>query len=415
MITHCKRCLYPSNHALYLILDEEGICSGCRIHEEKDQIDFDARWKELQEIVENYKNKTKSNYDCIVPVSGGKDSFFVVDTVVNKLGLNPLLVTYNSQYTTPEGQRNLTKLRIQFGVDLFQKTVSPDKVKRITRATMRRLGSIYWHVIAGETVYPVQMAVQLKIPLIIWGAHQGVDQTGMYSHHDYVEMSRKYRKDHDCMGLEAQDLVNEFDAVTVNDIEPFRYPSNREIEKVGVRGIYLNNFIRWDSRSQHEKMVQEYKYEGVEQTRTFDSFMNVDSYMYSDVHDYIKLVKHGYGKINDHVAREIRLGHLTQKEGVQQIQKYLLRKPAHLDKFLKWIGMAETGFWFVIDGFRNPDFWRRDENWEWQYTGSLPEASNDDYQYPDQKKFSNYPETEKDKSEDTTDDFILIGRGYSRR
>ena len=99
-------------------------------------------------------------------------------------------------------------------------TVNPIKVKKITRSTLRRFGSIYWHCIACQTVYPVQMAVRLKIPLIIWGVHQGIDQVGMYSHYDEVEMTRKYRKEHDLMGYEAEDLINEFDDISIQDIQP---------------------------------------------------------------------------------------------------------------------------------------------------------------------------------------------------
>jgi hypothetical protein len=92
-------------------------------------------------------------------------------------------------------------------------TVNPETVKKITRATIRKMGSIYWHCIAGQTVYPVQVAVKFKIPLIIWGAHQGLDQVGMFSHLDEVEMTRKYRKEHDLMGFEAEDLISEFDNI----------------------------------------------------------------------------------------------------------------------------------------------------------------------------------------------------------
>ena len=412
MLRNCKRCLYPENHALNIIIDSEGICSGCRIHEEKDSINWENRWNELAELVNTFKNSNDTNYDCIIPINGAKDSFFIVDTVVNKLGMKPLLVHYNSQFNTPEGVNNLAKIRMNFGVDLMQKTISPELVKRITRATFRKFGSIYWHVIAGETVYPVQMAVQLKIPLIIWGCHQGLDQTGMYSHHDYVEMSRKYRKDHDCMGIEAEDLVEEFDNLSSKDIAPFKYPSNRDIERVGVRGIYLNNYVRWDSRTQHEKMANQFKYEGRIQTRTFDNFSNSDCYLYSDLHDYIKLIKHGYGKVNDHVAREIRLGHMTQKKGQELILKYIKKEPENLNIFLRWLGITNTGFNFILDMYRNPIFWKRDENWKWNFINQNYKYEIDKYNYPDLKIFEKYPKPSHDENNDFKNQFIMIGRGY---
>jgi N-acetyl sugar amidotransferase len=224
-----------------LIIDDEGICSGCLIHEEKNRIDWKLRLEKLKLLVNEYKNKSGKNYDCIVPVSGARDSYFIVHTVKHVLGLNPLLVTYNKHYNTDVGYRNLSNLKIRLDCDMMTLTVNPEKVKKITRATLRRFGSIYWHCIAGQTVYPVQMAVKLKIPLIIWGAHQGLDQVGMYSHLDEVEMTRKYRKEHDLMGYEAEDLINkEFDNVNEETISSFKYPDDREIEHVGVRGIYLN-------------------------------------------------------------------------------------------------------------------------------------------------------------------------------
>lgn len=199
----CKRCLYTSNHPLGIMFDEDGVCSGCRVHEEKDFLDWSIRADMLRDILGQYKNISGNNYDCIIPISGARDSYFIVHTVKNVYGMNPLLVTYNKQYNTDVGIRNLANLRIHFNCDIMTLTVDPEKVKKITRATLRKRGSIYWHCLAGQTVFPVQIAVKFKIPLIIWGAHQGIDQVGMFSHLNEVEMTRKYRKEHDLMGLEA--------------------------------------------------------------------------------------------------------------------------------------------------------------------------------------------------------------------
>ncbi|MFN5885876.1 MAG: N-acetyl sugar amidotransferase [Bacteroidota bacterium] len=205
----CKRCLYPENHPLNITFDDEGICSGCRVHEEKDTLDWALRGEKLKSILDTYRNTSGNNYDCIIPVSGARDSYFIVHTIKHVYGMNPLLVTYNKQYNTAVGIRNLANLRIQFDCDIMTLTVNPETVKKITRATMHKMGSIYWHCLAGQTVYPVQVAVKFKIPLIIWGAHQGIDQVGMFSHLDEVEMTRKYRKEHDLMGYEAEDLLDD--------------------------------------------------------------------------------------------------------------------------------------------------------------------------------------------------------------
>lgn len=412
----CKICLYTENHPLNIIIDNEGICSGCRIHEEKDNINWGIKSLELKELLENYKNKSGNNYDCIIPVSGASDSYFIVHTIKNIYGMNPLLVTYNKHYNTSVGVRNLANLRTKFDCDIITLTVNPETVKKITRATIRKLGSIYWHCIAGQTVFPVQIAVKFKIPLIIWGAHQGVDQVGMFSHHDKVEMTRKYRKEHDLMGFEAEDLIDEFDSILESDIIQYKYPTNEEIEKIGVRGIYLNNYHRWDSKTQHEEMIKLYDFESNIQNRTFDTYNNVDCWNYSDVHDYIKLIKHGYGKVTDHACREIRFGRLSRDQALSLIFKYQLIKPIYLDKFLEWFGITENSFFYLIDQHRNKEFWERTDQWKWEFV--IPYDFEGHELLNINSKRINFKSvkidfiiTNKKHSVDKINEYILIGKG----
>lgn len=414
---YCKRCLYPENHPLNIVFDEHGICSGCRVHEEKDTINWVPKEEKLRSILNQYKNISENNYDCIIPVSGARDSYFIVHTIKNVYGLNPLLVTYNKHYNTPEGVRNLAKLRIEFDCDIMTLTANPETVKNITRATLRKFGSIYWHCLAGQTVFPVQMAVKFKIPLIIWGAHQGIDQVGMFSHLDEVEMTRKFRKEHDLMGYEAEDLIDEFDCINFEDIIQYIYPDDKEIERVGVRGIYLNNFIRWDSKIQHESMIKNYNYETKEQNRTFDTYNDIDCYNYSDVHDYIKFIKHGYGKAFDHATREIRLKRLTRDQGISLIKKYGFRQPKNLNLFLNWLGISENSFHYIINQHRNEQLWKLNDNWEWELTvdlfSDLIKSGDNIAALPIIDNDSEFILTQSYKSTDQNDDYILIGRGYN--
>ena len=415
----CKRCLYPENHPLNIVFDDAGVCSGCRVHEEKDVVDWNPRAKKLKTILNKYRNQSGNNYDCIIPVSGARDAYFIVHTIKNVYGMNPLLVTYNKQYNTDKGIRNLANLRIKFDCDIMTMTVNPETVKKITRASIRKMGSIYWHCLAGQTVYPVQVAVKFKIPLIIWGAHQGVDQVGMFSHLDEVEMTRKYRKEHDLMGYEAEDLIDDFDGIEENDIVQYKYPDDKELERVGVRGIYLNNYIRWDSKAQHEKMIREFGFETNLQTRTFDNYNDVDCFNYSDVHDYIKYVKHGYGKVSDHASREIRLRRMTREQGLKLIKEYSGKKPENLQLFLEWLGITETSFHFLIDQHRNNNIWKRNDDWTWQLkTKVIPENIDETAADIEQQRLT----LKEDKCEfELTPDkrpayndnhYILIGKGF---
>lgn len=413
----CTRCLYTSSHPLGLTFDAEGVCSGCRIHEEKDQFDWSERAERLGEIFQAYRNISGSNYDCIVPVSGARDSYFIVHMVKHVYGMNPLLVAYNKQYNTAIGVRNLANLRIRFNCDIMTLTVNPETVKKITRSSLRRFGSLYWHCLAGQTVYPVQIAAKLKIPLIVWGAHQGIDQVGMFSHLDEVEMTRKYRKEHDLMGYEAEDIIDDFDNISESDIHPYRYPDNLELEQVGVRGIYLNNFIRWDSRAQHEKMIQDYGYETSPQTRTFDTYRDVDCWNYSDIHDYIKWLKHGYGCVVDHCCREIRLRRMSREEAIEIVIQHVHQQPKNLGLFLNWLGITENAFYYVLDQHRNPCIWERNTSWEWINRLPVPEifdlSGSASQQLASKHAFKPFALTPTGLSTDPDNVYILVGKGVN--
>lgn len=373
---YCTRCVYPENHPLHLTFDEQGVCSGCRVHEEKDRLDWRARGGKLRGLLDAFKSRSGASYDCIVPVSGARDSYFIVHSVKRVYGMNPLLVSYNKHYNTPRGIRNFAYLRTLFDCDAMTKMVAEDTVKRLTRHTLRRLGSMYWHCLAGETVFPVQVAVRLKIPLIVWGVHQGCDQVGMFSHLDEVEMTRKYRKDHDLMGVEAEDLVGGVDGVREEDVQAYVYPHDKEIEKVGVRGIYLSNYIRWDSKRQHEQMIDLYGYEPAAQQRTFDTYNDVDSHHYSGIHDYIKYLKWGFGKVSDHATRELRLRRLTRKEAIGVVGRYQDVVPTELPLLLSWLEMDEREFWECIDARRDPRAWER-RGGDWRLRDSVLNHARD--------------------------------------
>lgn len=414
---YCKRCLYSANHPLNITFDEDGVCSGCRIHEEKDRLDWNGRGEKLKRILENYRNKSGKNYDCVIPVSGARDSYFIVHTIKNIYKMHPLLVTYNKQYNTKIGIRNLAYLRTLFGCDIVTLTVSPESVKKITRHTLEKMGSIYWHCLAGQTVFPVQTAVRFKIPLIIWGAHQGCDQVGMFSHLDEVEMTRKYRKDHDLMGYEAEDLISDKNGLAENDIQPFKYPHDKEIERVGVRGVYLSNYIRWDTKKQHEEMIKLYGYETAPQSRTFDSYNDVDCFHYSDLHDYIKFVKCGYGKATDHASREIRLKRMTREEGIVLVKKYQDLPPGkkNLQLFLDWLGIGEKEFYKFIDQKRDPIIWQKNSNGDWELIDSIINHIEDEgvdkvrLEKKEDCEFKITPAKDPNAKEDK---YILIGRGW---
>lgn len=346
--SQCSRCLYDTSHPLGLEVNEKGICSGCLIHEEKDYLDWDQRWNDLLDLVNDYKCKQKVKYDCIVPVSGANDSYFILHIVKNKLNLNPLVVTYNKYFNTPIGIKNLANLRTKFDVDVLIQNINPTIVKKITKTTLFELGSMYWPCIAGQTVFPVQTSIRYNIPLIIWGAHQGLEQVGMFSHLHNVEMTRRYRKDHDLMGMEADDMLNTFNTLSEEDICQYRYPSDSDLRKAGTRGIYLGNYIRWDPKAQHEEMIKLYGYESASFNRTFETYDHIDCYNYLNIHDHLKYLKTGFSKVTDHASREIRHGRLTKPQAKSLVSYYEKRNIQNQNLFYDWLGVDENSFNFIL-------------------------------------------------------------------
>lgn len=403
----CTRCLYTTDHALGLTIDDEGVCSGCRVHEEKDRLDWADRWTKLEALVAPYRTSDGRSYDCIVPVTGANDSHYIVHLVKERLGLNPLLVTYNKYFNTPLGIRNLSNLRIRFDCDILFQNVNPNSVKEVTRTSLRRLGSMYWPCLAGQTVFPVQTAVRNRIPLIIWGAHQGLEQVGMFSHEHEVEMSRRYRLDHDLMGMAPHRLPTLFDTLDEQHIWQYRYPDDAALHSVGVRGIYLGNYVRWDPKAQHEQMVATHGYKGARFARTFDTYDHVDCYNFMDLHDHIKLIKHGYSKVTDHASREIRHGRLTREQGAALVAKHEDAPLSHVDKFCEWLGITDRGLNFILNQHRNLRHWREVTPGQWERIKHADPAASDGTPVPDALF-----DAQADLTMGEADRYITFGKGY---
>ena len=404
MIKFCKRCLYSSEHPLGITFNEEGICSGCTIHDEKDQLNWIDRFKRLKKIINNYRSKKRSNYDCIVPVTGAGDSYYVMHIVKNKLKLNPLMVSYNKYFNTPIGINNLANLRMKFDADIIFKNVNLNSVKKITRHTLLEYKNMYWHILAGSTVFPVEVAINYKIPLIIWGAHQGVEQVGMYSHLHEPEMTRRYRHDHHLFNTEPENLYKLDNNLREEDLINYKYPDDKDLNSIGVRGIYLSNFIRWDPTAQHLEMIKKYNFKSTKLQRTFDTYDHVDCYNYMNIHDHLKLLKHGYSKVTDHVCREIRHKRISRYNGSLLVKKYL-------NLFSKWLSISKHSLDFVLNRSRNKKYWKEYDINKFKDNTLIKKISVQKgkiFNNFERKHFKRKYKINLDKKED----YIIFGKGY---
>ncbi len=369
---YCARCLYPANAKPTIIFDEEGVCSGCRYHESRSK-QLDINWEEradlFEEILEEAKQMAKqrgNSHDCIVPVSGGKDSHYQVWLLKEKYGMNPLLVTFNHAYNTPAGNRNLYNLIEKSGCDFVRYTAGIDSVRRISRYMLETVGDLTWHYHAGIKTYPFQVAVERNIPLIVWGEHGFAELTGIVSLEDFVEFTRWTRKEHDMRGYEPHDLVGK-GGITVQDIAPYIYPSDEDIAKVDVRGIYLSNFVYWDATRQAEHMMKTWDFAPItyERERSFNLHSKIEDHA-NDVHDYLKYLKFGYGRATDDASMEIRHGRMTREEGMAMVKRYDDREPSTLQTYCDFLDITKQKFSDWIEPMCDESLWQKNADGLWQ-------------------------------------------------
>ena len=242
---YCKECLYPSVSVL-LNIHDDGICSGCRSHKSflnsPDEF-WKKREEKFQELLNEYKNE--SYYDCIVPVSGGKDSYYQTHVICKKYNLKPLLITYDGNNWLPVGEYNRNQRKNKFDIDHIMWSPSVDVLKKLNRLAFRKIGDMNWHDHCGIVTVPIIMAVKFKIPLIIWGETEW-DIAGIYGPEDVVEFSNRSRHENSLRGYEWYDFIkNNEEKLTEKDLAWSKYPSDEEILSVGVRGIYIGNFFMW--------------------------------------------------------------------------------------------------------------------------------------------------------------------------
>jgi len=367
--------MYPENAKPTIIFDEEGVCSGCRYHESREhlEIDWEERWEMLEELAEDAKRMAKergNGHDCIVPVSGGKDSHYQVWLLKEKLGLNPLLVTFNHAFNSPSGVANLNNLVEKSGCDLVRYTAGLDSVRKIALHMLKTVGDITWHYHAGIRTFPFQVACDRNIPLIVWGEHGFAELTGIVSLEDFVEHTRWTRKEHDMRGHEAEDLIGK-NGITRLDIEPYIYPSDEALERTEVRGIYLSNFINWNAKKQTDFVISEMGFSPVtyERERTFNLFSKIEDHA-NDVHDYLKFVKFGYGRATDDASMEIRHGRMTREEGIEMVKRYDSNEPSTLEMYCEFLGISKQEFYEIVEPMREDGVWRKEQG-QWILNDSI--------------------------------------------
>ena len=366
----CKNCLYVSKTDMNLFFDERGICTGCQNAEyARNKIDWDKNLEKLKQLFKDNKNP-ESKYDVLIGVSGGKDSYFQTHLCKNVLGLNPLLVTYYGNNYTEDGEYNLRRMKSVFNCDHIIFKPKTDVLIKMNILGFYLQGDMNWHNHCGIMTYPIQEAVKNKIKIILWGEHGYMDRAGMFSYNDFVEFTKKYRKEHDLRGFDWYDFTDEHlekkglnhlkMGLTKDDLSWAIYPEDREIFQVGVRGIYAQNYVYWDGNKNAEISSKLYGWRKYSKDfqRTYRKISNLDDMHENGAHDYLKFIKFGYGRGTDHSTKDIRLGYMSREEGIEMVKKYdHIRPTDDLSRWFSYTNISEDKFNKYSDKFRDPRVW----------------------------------------------------------
>ncbi|MDO8499648.1 MAG: N-acetyl sugar amidotransferase [bacterium] len=366
-IQYCQKCVYPGVSATPLTFDKSGVCSGCRTNDEQKTVDWVIRRKWFEDLVEEYRSKDGSNYDCVIPVSGGKDSFYQVHMMAKVYGLKPLLVVYRENNHTPVGMRNIQRMKEVFNADCVEFTPSLEIVKKLNLYGFTKTGDPNWHTHAGIFTTPIVVAVKYKVPLIIWGEHGFMNLGGMHSYKDLVEYTAKFRKEHSLHGFDWYDFVNDETGIKKQDMLWSVYPSDEEINQVGARGIYISNYFGWKQEDHTQLMVDKYGFETGSEPfdRTYKMDSNLNDRHDNGIHDYMKYVKFGYGRATDHACRDIRAGLITREQGIEYVKNYDHVVPGDIARWLELVGMTRVEFERIADTFRDKRVWVKNEYGQW--------------------------------------------------
>ena len=319
MIRYCVRCVMPETKP-DLFIDKEGVCSACRYLEHRKKVDWDARKKELLALVDRYRSKNASNYDCIVPVSGGKDSTFQLVRML-ELGLNPLCVTATTCKLSEIGRRNLANIK-KLGVDSYEVTTNPVIRRKINRLALRQIGDLSWpeHVTIFTT--PVRVAVQLGVPLIVWGENSQNEYGGPAADADNNTLTRRWLEEFGgLLGLRVSDLIGQ-DGIEAKHLIAFTYPSDEELKRVGVTGLFLGHYIPWDGYT-NALVAQGFGFETYHTTieGSIVNYENLDN-VHMGIHDYFKFIKYGFGRATDLACLHLRRGRLGRHDALELVKRH---------------------------------------------------------------------------------------------
>ncbi len=363
---YCKTCLMPDTKP-YISFDENGICNACLAHEKKKQIlggiDWDAREKEFEKIVRETKSKKAPFYDVLVPVSGGKDSLTQVHRLL-KYDLRILAVNVDYGIKTEVGNFNLS-LVPKMGANLIIYSPELPLHQRLIRIGFEDFGDpdLLSHTLLHA--YPLHVALQFKIPLVLHGENSAFEYGGDTALAQKNAMSRdwfaKYaaNKGHDAR------YVSKHYHIPMEKLRLYDFPD--EIKHSDTRSIFMSYYFFWDSE-EHLRIAQKHGFRTLDKPSegTYRNYVGIDEKI-NRVHQYLKVLKFGYGRATDHACEDIRNGRLSREEAKKQVREFDLQEISdyYVNDFLEFIGISRDEFFLILEKNRNTAIWKRNDAGMW--------------------------------------------------
>ena len=353
---YCSRCLQPDTRP-NTVFTPEGICPACDYFSRLQQVDWQERYDILVDLISRFPRKPGQQYDCIIGVSGGKDSTRQALWVRDKLGLKPLLacLTYPPEQVTQRGVDNISNL-IELGFDVVISAPAPQIWQKLMRAGFLRFTN--WCKSTELALFSSvpQLAIRYKIPLILWGENPGL-QLGDLKTLGRTGFDGNNLRYMNTLGGGALDWMLEPD-VELRDLIPYQYPTPEEFDANGLQVVYLGWFLGdWSLVNNAMYACAEglqIRVDGVENTGDLWGVTSLDE-DWVTLNQMIKYYKFGFGRVTDYVNEEIRLGRMTRAAAIELVEQH---DDACGDNYIKsfsdYIGLSVEQFWAKVHSSVNP-------------------------------------------------------------
>lgn len=368
-MNYCKKCVMPSTRP-GITFNEEGVCSACQAYENRKNVNYSERWKELETLCDKYKGMNGPNgYDCMIAVSGGKDSHFQVYTFKERLGMNPLLVTVEDNFPmTRAGLHNLKNISEAFGCDLISMKPNIKAQKALMKYTFEEYGKPTYFIDRYIYTYPLHMAIKFNTPLLIYGENVGYEYGGEGAKETPSAIDQI--NNGVAAGIEKEELLR--DGVTLKELNFFDAPNEEDLGKLNP--IYLSYFLPWNSFRNYSLAKQRGFHDLThewDRTHHVENFDQIDTPAYL-VHSWLKYPKFGHASATDYSARMVRYGMLTRDEAIKLVkEKDHNLDPRSVREFCDFLGYNESKFWTIIDKLYNQELFEKNNIGLWKLRQEL--------------------------------------------